>query len=72
MTFDVTHGGKHTTVVESGRFSKGVLIERNISADYADVYSRQPDTCAVASIAFADGRRWTASASGITASATPR
>jgi hypothetical protein len=72
VTFDVTHGGKHTTVVDRGRFSKGVLIERNISADYADVYSREPDTCAVASITFADGRRWSAGASGIAASAMSR
>jgi hypothetical protein len=60
VAFDVVHGGAHTTVIDRGRFSKGALIEHRFDETFADGDSRQPDTCNVASITFADGRRWTA------------
>ncbi|HEY6237492.1 MAG TPA: hypothetical protein VIW69_20500 [Candidatus Elarobacter sp.] len=60
VAFDVVHAGAHTTVIDRGRFSKGALIEHQFDNDFAGAYTREPDTCAVASITFADGRRWTA------------
>ena len=62
VEFDVSHGGQHTTVIDRGRFSKGVLIEHRFDDEFAGGYSREPDTCVVASITFADGRRWAAPA----------
>jgi hypothetical protein len=62
VAFDVVHGGEHTIVIDRGRFSKGVLIEHRFDDDFAGGYSREPDVCNVASITFADGRRWTAPA----------
>ena len=61
VEFDVTHGYQHTTVIDRGRFSRGVAIERMFFDEFPDGgYSRAPDTCTVAAITFADGRRWTA------------
>ncbi|HEV3086095.1 MAG TPA: hypothetical protein VGX96_02635 [Candidatus Elarobacter sp.] len=60
VTFDVTHAGTHTTVIDRGRFSKGVRIEHQFYDDFADDYRSSRDTCTVAAITFADGRRWTA------------
>ena len=64
VAFDVTHDGERTTVIDSGRFSKGVAIDHSFVTDFSGGgYSRTPDSCAVASITFADGRRWTAPSS---------
>jgi|ERR1700681_719111 hypothetical protein len=64
VAFDVTHGGEHTTVIDRGRFSKGVPIEHVFVNEISDGgYSRIPDACTVASITFADGHRWSASRS---------
>ena len=71
VEFDVSHGGQHTTVIDRGRFSKGVLIEHRFDDEFAEGYTREPDTCVVASITFADGRRWAARA-GRMASSTLR
>ena len=61
VAFDVTHGDGHTTVVDRGRFSKGVTIERVFFGEFPDGgYYTGLDTCTVAAITFADGRRWTA------------
>jgi hypothetical protein len=61
VAFDVTHGGEHTTVIDRGRFSKGVPIEHVFINEIADGgYSRTPDACTVASITYADGHRWSA------------
>jgi hypothetical protein len=68
VAFDVVHGGDHTTVIDRGRFSKGALIQHQFDGDFAGGYSREPDTCAVASIMFADGRRWTAPPNAMTTS----
>jgi hypothetical protein len=59
VTFDVTHGGEHTMVIDRGRFSKGVAIEHLFDDEFAGG-GAGPDVCSVASITFADGRRWTA------------
>jgi hypothetical protein len=67
VAFDVVHGGAHTTVIDRGRFSKGVTIEHQFDDAFAD--GRGPDTCAVAAITFADGRRWNAPGYRTTASA---
>ena len=67
VAFDVVHAGAHTTVIDRGRFSKGALIEHHFDNDFAGGYSREPDACTVASITFADGRRWTAPSSETTA-----
>jgi hypothetical protein len=64
VAFDVTHDGERTTVIDSGRFSKGVAIDHSFVTDFSGSgYSRIPDSCAVASITFADGRRWSAPSS---------
>ena len=62
VEFDVSHGGEHRTVIDRGRFSKGVVIEHRFDDEFADGYTREPDTCVVASIIFGDGRRWAARA----------
>ncbi len=72
VAFDVVHAGEHTVVVDRGRFSKGVLIEHRFDDDFSGGYSREPDVCNVASITFADGRRWTAPAGETTAPAALR
>ena len=64
VAFDVTHGGEHTTVIDRGRFSKGVAVEHYFYNEFLDTgYSRTPDVCAVASITYADGHRWSAPSS---------
>jgi hypothetical protein len=61
VAFDVRHGGERTTVIDRGRFSKGVAIEHLFVNELPDGgYSRIPDSCSVAAVTFADGRRWTA------------
>jgi hypothetical protein len=60
VSFDVVHGGGHTTVVDRGRFSKGVLVEHVFNDEFGDGFERSPDACIVAAITFADGRRWVA------------
>jgi hypothetical protein len=64
VAFEIVHGGEHTTVIDRGRFSKGILIEHQFDDDFGAGYSREPDRCVVASITFADGRRWTAPSGG--------
>ena len=59
VTFDVTHDGAHTVVTDRGRFSKGVSIDRlfdGLGSSGGDGAA----SCSVATITFADGRRWTA------------
>jgi hypothetical protein len=70
VTFDVTHDGAHTVVIDRGRFSKGVPIERLYDA-VTGAYGGGSAECAVAAITFADGRRWTAPG-GTTTAATLR
>jgi hypothetical protein len=61
VAFDVVHGGEHTTVIDRGRFSKGVAIEHVFYNEIPEGgYSRIPDACSVAGVTFADGRRWSA------------
>jgi hypothetical protein len=71
VTFDVTHDGAHTVLTDRGRFSKGVPIERFFdglgSTDGSGVAA-----CTVATITFADGRRWTAPAGETKTAATLR
>ena len=59
VTFDVTQDGAHAVLTDRGRFSKGVAIERIFDG----LATREGDgatSCSVASITFADGRRWSA------------
>jgi hypothetical protein len=58
VTFDVAHDGTHTTVIDRGRFSRGVSIEHSFD-DPTGRYGGDAQ-CTVAAITFADGRRWTA------------
>ncbi|HZX67416.1 MAG TPA: hypothetical protein VFE70_00965 [Candidatus Elarobacter sp.] len=71
VTFDLSHDGAHSTVTDRGRFSKGVPIERLFdglgSTDGGGVAA-----CAVVSVTFADGHRWTAPAGEAGNSATLR
>ncbi len=61
VAFDVTHGGEHTTIIDRGRFSKGVAIEHVFFNEIPEGgYDRVPDACAVSAITFAGGRRWSA------------
>jgi hypothetical protein len=69
VTFDVKHGGDHTVVMDRGRFSKGVAIQRVFDDDFGRGYSRAADECAVVGVTFADGRHWTAPRGGTTTAA---
>jgi hypothetical protein len=62
VTFDVTHDGTHSIVIDHGRFSKGVTIDRTFDGPAG--FSDGSASCAVARIAFADGHVWTAPGSG--------
>lgn len=59
VTFDVTQNGAHSVVTDRGRFSKGVAIERLYDGLGSSSGDAAP-SCSVATITFADGRRWTA------------
>lgn len=56
VTFDVAHDGTHSTVVDRGRFSKNVTIDRILEG--FGLFSDDSATCAVTQIVFADGRVW--------------
>ena len=59
VTFDITHDdGRHTKIIDSGRFSRGVPIEHSFD-DYTGAYGGGDAACAVTSVTFADGHRWT-------------
>ena len=60
VSFDVVHGGEHTTVTDRGRFSKNVLVEHVFNDQFGGGFERSADACIVAAITFADGRRWVA------------
>ena len=59
VTFDVTHGGTRTKVIDRGRFTRGVPIE-HIFGDFSGTYGSGDAQCTVTAITFADGRTWTA------------
>jgi hypothetical protein len=59
VAFDVVHDGMRTTVLDRGRFSKGVPIE-HIFDDVSGTYGDGGAVCTVTAVTFADGRRWTA------------
>jgi hypothetical protein len=59
VAFDVTHDGTHTIVTDRGRFSRGVPIEHLFDSSMG-TYGGGSADCSVASITYADGRRWTA------------
>lgn len=59
VTFDVTHDGTHTKVIDRGRFTRGVPIEHTFS-DFTGTYGSSDAQCTVTAITFADGRKWTA------------
>lgn len=59
VTFDVTRDGAHTVVTDRGRFSKGVSIDRLFDG-LGSSGSDAGTSCSVATITFADGRRWIA------------
>ncbi len=60
VTFDVAHDGVRTTMIDRGRFSKGVPIE-HLFDDVSGTYGDGGAICTVTAVTFADGRRWTAS-----------
>jgi len=64
--FDVTHNGTHTIVMDRGRFSKGVPIERIFDLDFTAGRAGGKDVCAVVAVTYADGHRWLASDGGTT------
>jgi hypothetical protein len=59
VSFDVSHSGGHSIVIDRGRFSKGVTIAHRFNDDFFDGRGG-PDTCTVTAVTFADGRTWTA------------
>ncbi|HEX3463753.1 MAG TPA: hypothetical protein VHS78_06875 [Candidatus Elarobacter sp.] len=61
VTFDVTHDGTHTKVIDRGRFTRGVPIEHTFG-DFNGTYGGGDAQCAVTAVAFADGHQWTAPA----------
>jgi hypothetical protein len=65
VSFDVTHDGARTTIVDRGRFSTGVPIE-HLFDDLAGTDGSGNVVCSVRSITYADGHRWVAPASAAT------
>ena len=59
VTFDVTHDGTHTKVIDRGRFTRGVPIEHTFD-DFTGSFGSNAAQCAVTAIHFADGHMWTA------------
>jgi len=59
VTFDVTHDGTHTKVIDRGRFTRGVPIEHSFG-DFTGTYGGGETQCTVTAVTFADGRRWSA------------
>jgi hypothetical protein len=59
VTFDVAAGGRHGTITDTGRFTRGATIER-IYDDVTGTYGSNRAVCTVTAVTFADGRRWTA------------
>jgi hypothetical protein len=69
VTFDVVQAGVHTTIVDRGHFSKGVLIDRDF-VNVLDGYGDTQATCSVTAVTFADGSSWTPAGGRVTTAAT--
>lgn len=71
VAFDVRRGGEREIITDRGHFRKGVAIEHRFD-DYTGDFRRLQNvtSCTVASVTFADGRRWTAPSGADAASVT--